>query len=76
MTIRGKILHDERIFGETEQDPSPQIEMIEVVLSTVEFIAAIAAFVFIVGLCLLVYGLTIQHPSTVCMVKQVFGFCK
>lgn len=73
MSQRGQILHDERVFGETEQDPSPQAELVKEAFQTGAIALVLVLLCFVAGLA---YGWTVQHPSTVCMVKQVFGFCK
>ena len=74
MTIRGQNLNDERIFVETKQDPSPHAEIVKEMFQTGAIAFVLVLLCFIAGLA---YGWTVQHPSTVCMVKQLFSInCK
>lgn len=74
MSQRGQILHDERIFGETEQEPSPHLEAVESA-----FLWAAVVLVFLV-ICLVAgigWGLFERfYPSTACMVVDLFSNCK
>jgi hypothetical protein len=71
MSQRGQILHDERMYGETEQEPSPHLEAVE---STFLWIAVVLVFLAICLIAGITWGLLERfYPSTACMIMQLFS---